>query len=208
MKGENLLQFTEALHSAAPVPGGGGASAVTGALGAALAGMVGNLTTGKKKYAAYEADIQEILKKAGKLWRELLDLAEKDAAAFEPLARAYGMPRNTPEESEERERVLQACLRGAVQAPLDMVRRIMEAVALHEELVVKGSAMMISDVGTGAALLRGALEGAAMNILVNTRLMSDRAYADELNMWTDQTVAEGIRRTEAIYRAVIEKLRS
>ena len=69
--GSNLDEFTAALSSKAAVPGGGGASALVGAVGVSLAAMVGNLTTGKKKYAQYEDDIQRILAEAEALRKEL-----------------------------------------------------------------------------------------------------------------------------------------
>jgi len=90
--------FLDELASSAPVPGGGGASAACGALAAALASMVANLTTGKKKYAQYEDDIQRILREAEAKRKELVSLADADAEAFAPLAKAYSLPKSTEEE--------------------------------------------------------------------------------------------------------------
>ena len=83
-------EFVTVLASKAPVPGGGGASALVGAVGTALGNMVGSLTVGKKKYAAVEAEMQELKAKADVLQKELLRLIERDAEVFEPLSKAYG----------------------------------------------------------------------------------------------------------------------
>ena len=94
-------EFVEVLASKAPVPGGGGASALVGAIGTALGNMVGSLTVGKKKYADVEEEMWELKKKADELQKELLHLIERDAEVFEPLSKAYGMPRETEEEKAE-----------------------------------------------------------------------------------------------------------
>ncbi len=93
-------EFVDVLASKAPVPGGGGASALVGAIGMALGNMVGSLTVGKKKYADVEADIIALKEKATALQGEFLRLVEEDAKAFEPLSKAYGMPRATEEGRE------------------------------------------------------------------------------------------------------------
>ena len=94
-------EFVEVLSSKAPVPGGGGASALVGAVGTALGNMVGSLTVGKKKYADVEDEIIECKKEADEIAKEFLELMDKDAEAFEPLSRAYGLPKSTPEEIAE-----------------------------------------------------------------------------------------------------------
>ena len=91
-----LAQFAEQLAAKTPVPGGGGASALMGALGAALGSMVANYTVGKRKYAAVEEEVQDILARMEELRKKLLELVEEDAAAFEPLSRAYAIPKDDP----------------------------------------------------------------------------------------------------------------
>ena len=95
-------EFVEVLASKAPVPGGGGASALVGAVGTALGNMVGSLTVGKKKYADVEEEMYQLKAKADQLQADLLRLIERDAEVFEPLAKAYGMPRETEEEKAEK----------------------------------------------------------------------------------------------------------
>ncbi len=197
-KDMTLSSFAEALASRAAVPGGGGASALAGALGAALGAMVGNLTVGKPKYAAVEEDMQELTRRAEALSRKLLGMADEDAAAFEPLSRAYSLPKDAP----GRDDTMEACLRRAAEAPLEILRRCCEAVELHEELAQKGSALAVSDAAAGAALCIGAMCGAAINVKVNTKPMKRRDYADEVNRKVDALMAEYGPRAQKVYEEI------
>lgn len=191
--------FLDALASRAPTPGGGGASALAGALGAALCTMVGNFTVGKKKYAAVEEDVKALMARAEDIRGRLLAQVDADAAAFEPLSRAYAIPKDDP----DREKVMEQCLRGAAAAPMEILRLSCEAIDLHREMLDKGSVMMLSDVGTGAVLCWGALYGAWLNVKVNTKSMADRAYAGAMNREADQLVNQYRKIAEQVYEAVM-----
>jgi len=200
-------EFTDALASGAPVPGGGGASALVGALGTALGSMVGNLTLGKKKYESVQDDIKAILEKAQLLKEQLLSLVDKDAEVFEPLSKAYGLPKNTEEEKRKRDEIMENALRMACSVPVEIMEKAMEAIALHEELATKGSRIAISDVGVGVLLCKSALMGASLNVFINTKLMKDRQYADEINSRVDEMLKSGIKRADAVYMEVESGLR-
>ena len=191
--------FLDALASRAPTPGGGGASALAGALGAALCTMVGNYTVGKKKYAAVEEDVKALMARAEDIRGRLLAQVDADAAAFEPLSRAYAIPKDDP----DREKVMEQCLRDAAAAPMEILRLSCEAIDLHREMLDKGSVMMLSDVGTGAVLCWGALYGAWLNVKVNTKSMADRAYAGAMNREADQLVNQYWKIAEQVYEAVM-----
>jgi len=173
--------FTEVLASNEPVPGGGGASALTGAVGTALASMVGNFTAGKKKYAEFEPDIQRILKEADELRITLLNQIDEDAKCFEPLSKAYGIPKDDP----KRDEIMEDALRLACTAPLAIMKTVAKAIELHAELAVKGSSLMLSDVGVGVLCCKTALMGASLNIFINVRLMKDTSYASNLKAETE-----------------------
>lgn len=190
--------FTEALASKAAVPGGGGASALAGAVGAALGDMVGELTVGKKKYAAVEDEVKALMRRAQELRVELLACVEKDAAAFEPLSRAYGIPKDAP----GRDEVMEKCLRDAAAAPLEILDLCCEAIELQRQFADKGSVLAISDAATGAALCRGALYGAAVNVKVNTKSMKDRAYAGRIDAHVDERLEKYGRMAEQIFADV------
>ena len=191
--------FLDALASKAPTPGGGGASALAGALGAALCTMVGNYTVGKKKYADVEEDVKALMARAEDIRARLLAQVDADAAAFEPLSRAYAIPKDDPTRGE----VMERCLRDAAAAPMEILRLCCQAIDLHREMLDKGSVMMLSDVGTGVVLCRGALYGAALNVKVNTKSMADRAYAEAMNNQVDELVNRYWKVAEQVYEAVM-----
>ncbi|NLG10368.1 MAG: cyclodeaminase/cyclohydrolase family protein [Coriobacteriaceae bacterium] len=174
-------EFIEVLASKEPVPGGGGASALVAAIGTALGNMVGSLTLGKKKYADVEEDIIALKARADILQDELLALGNKDAEVFAVLSRAYGLPKDTPEQQAEKTRIMEAALRECSDVPLRIMEKCCEAIELHREFAAKGTAIAISDVGVGVAFCRAALLGASLNIFINTKSMVDRDHAKELN---------------------------
>lgn len=178
--------FAQELAGKVSVPGGGGAAALVGAYGMALCSMAANFTTGKKKYAAYEEELQASLKEAEEIRIKLLDLVEEDAANFEPLARAYGIPKEEP----GREEALEKATICAVQPPMEMMRTICRSIELLERMEVTGSVMMISDVGCGALLAKAALESASLNVFINTKSLKDRALAESLETEADHMLEE------------------
>ena len=198
MRELNLNEFTKELSSGAPVPGGGGASALMGAVAASLCSMVGNLTSGKKKYAEYQEDIERIIARAVELNEEMLALIEKDAEAFEPLAKAYSIPKEEP----GRDEILEKALYEAALAPLEIVKKSKEAAALISELTVKGSRLAISDVGVAASACAACAKGASMNVYINTKLMKDRGVAAKLNEETLALVDEVCSLCDAAYNEV------
>ena len=201
---EKTLQvFTDELASKAPVPGGGGAAALVAAVGASLASMVGNLTVGKKKYADVEEDIRVILEKAETLRSELLRLMDADAEAFAPLAQAYAIPKDDP----KREETMQSALEKAAEAPLELMRTICRVIDLHKELLRKGSRLAVSDVGVGAACCESALMSASLNVFINTKSMTDRGYAEALNMQADTMLQLYCGMAENICEEVFRQLR-
>ena len=200
-------EFVEVLASKAPVPGGGGASALVGAIGMALGNMVGSLTVGKKKYADVEADILTLKEKATALQADFLRLVEADAEAFEPLAKAYGMPRETEEEKAEKARVMAIVLKDACAVPMEIMEKCCEAIDVIEEFAAKGSALAISDAGVGVVFCKAALLGASLNVFINTKSMADKEYAAALNEKADKMIADYSKKADEIFAAVNARLR-
>ncbi len=197
-------EWLASLASAAPTPGGGGASALVGAVAAALGSMVANLTTGKKKYAAYQEDIERLLRETASLSETLYGLIQADADAFAPLAAAYGIPKEDPRRAE----TLEAALGIAAAPPMEMLRTLSRLPILLEELADKGSRLAVSDVGCAAAFCASALSGALLNLLVNTRLMQDRQRAEALNLEAEALEKDGLIRCSAVLEKVKEGLRT
>ena len=196
-------EFLAQLSSSAPVPGGGGVSALVGSLAAALCAMVGNLTTGKKKYAQYQADIERLIAEAEESRDRLYEFIRKDAEAFEPLSRAYSIPKEDPDRDEK----LEAALIAAATAPLELLEEIEKLCSILDELLEKGSRLAISDVGVAAALTAAAAEGASMNIYVNTRLMKNKETAEEYDRKADAYVASIADRSRSVYEQVLALLK-
>ena len=203
---QNIDAFLTDLSSKAPVPGGGGASALVGALSAALTHMVGALTVGKPKYAAVEAEMNGLLARTEALQKRFLALMDEDAAAFEPLAQAYRLPKGTPEEIAEKTRVMEQALKCAVQPPMAIMEICAETFPLITLAAEHGSVVAVSDAGVAASFCRAALESASLNVFINTKSMQDRAYAEELNSRARQLLAQYGEAADEIVRAVIAKL--
>jgi formiminotetrahydrofolate cyclodeaminase len=203
---QTIDSFLSQLESKAPVPGGGGASALCGALCVALTHMVAALTVGKPKYASVEAEMAEVLSKTEALKERLLSLMDEDAAAFEPLALAYRMPKETEEQKNEKARVMDAALKSAAQPPMRIMEVCAEAMTWIAVSAEKGSAIAVSDAGVAAALCRAALEGAAFNVFINTQIMADREYAETLNFRARQLLAQHGDEANEVVRKVTARL--
>ena len=186
--------FVEILAGKDPVPGGGGASALCGAIGTALGNMVGSLTLGKKKYADVEKEIIALNDGAKAIEAQLLTLVERDAEVFAPLAAAY----RNPEDKE----TMEACLLEATLIPMEIMKQCCRAIELLQAYSQKGSRMAISDAGAGAAILRGALSAASLNVFINTASMADKQKAAALNDETEAMLREYCALAEDIFQDV------
>ena len=200
---KNLMEFTTELASKAAVPGGGGASALVGAVGVSLGNMVGALTVGKKKYADVEEDIKVLMEQAEELRVKLLDLIEADAACFAPLAKAYGIPKEDP----NRDAIMEDALKTACSVPMDIMRTVCEAIALMVEFANKGSALAISDAGCGAVCCKAALQGASLNVFINTKSMKDRETAEALEKEAQDLLDKFCPIADEIFDIVFQKIR-
>jgi formiminotetrahydrofolate cyclodeaminase len=203
---QTIQVFIQELSSKAPIPGGGGASALVGALSASLTHMVAALTVGKPKYAAVDEEMQELLNKTESLANRFLTLMDEDAAAFEPLAQAYRLPKETEAEREAKSVRMEIALKSAVQPPLDIMEACAEALPLIAFCAEKGSVVAVSDAGVAASLIRSALEGASLNVFINTQGMQDKAYAASLNARARELLTQYGAQAEKIYRDVSARL--
>ena len=207
VKEQTIGAFLAQLSSKAPVPGGGGASAIGGAMGNALGQMVAKLTVGKKKYAQAEDEILLLKERMEALQEDFAYLADRDGEVFAPLAAAYGLPGGTEEEKAYKAAVMEENLLAASLVPVDMMKKAMEMLDILEALAEKGSRMAVSDVGVGVQFTRAALLGAVMNVYINTKSMKNREKAEELNRYADKLVDEGTKKADRIYEAVLKGLR-
>ena len=202
-----IQEFLDVLSSKEPVPGGGGASALAGALGNALGQMVANLTIGKKKYALVEDEIKELAERMKGIQGQFSALADQDAKVFAPLAKCYSLPSGTEEEKAYKAEVMEARLLDASLVPMEIMEKASEMLEIMDILADKGSRMAVSDVGVGVQFIRTALLGAVMNVYINTKSMKNRGKAEEMNEKAERLIKEGTEAADRIYQKVLEQLR-
>lgn len=207
VKDQRIEDFTEVLSSKAPVPGGGGASSVAASVGASLGAMVCNLTRGKRRYAEVEGRVCEIVDELDRIRTDLLALADEDARAFEPLSRAYGLPRETDEERAHKAEVMEAALLAACEPPLKIMERTCDAIELVDEVSRIGSKIAISDAGAGAVLLSAALRAASLNVFINARSLADHDRAFDLESRAQELIDRGRSLADAAFERVERGIR-
>ena len=204
--GYNIEEYIKELASKTPVPGGGGASAVAGALSAALSSMVCNLTIGKKSFAAVEEDIKNILSDMNKHMERFIKLSDKDAQAFYPLSQAYSFKPQNEEEKSLHEANMEKLLFDAAIVPLDIMKEANSMLNSIDFLAKKGSKLAISDAGVAVGLLRSAVCGAMMNVVINIKYMKDRDIAQRLLDEASEILEDTMNKSDIIYREVLEVL--
>ncbi|HEV8263868.1 MAG TPA: glutamate formimidoyltransferase [Gemmatimonadales bacterium] len=175
-QGPTLDGWLEELAGGAPVPGGGSAAALAGALAGGLVAMVARLTVGKKAYAAAQPRAREIEAEADRLRAELRRLVDEDAAAYGGVNAAYKIPKDHP----GRVASIDAALVEAARVPLEVARRGARIFELAKEIANIGNKNAVSDARVAELLARAAVEGAVQNVLVNVNSLSDPAAGREL----------------------------
>lgn len=199
MRDLSLNEFSEKLFSKEAVPGGGGASALVGALAVSLGAMAANLTLGKEKYAEYTEELNANLKKAEKLRLRLLELIEEDAAGFGEINKAYKVkPRD--------EAQIEKALVSAATPPLKMMEAIKEVIDILIIFSDKTSVLVVSDVGVGAKFAEAALKSAYLNVVVNAALMKDEKTAAEIEEKADKLLHYA-KKADEVYENIVKQLR-
>lgn len=200
-------QFADALASSAPTPGGGGASAYVGALAAALAQMVANLTIGKPGYEHLDGQLKEKLLSLRQCQDILLDLVHEDAEAFNALVATWRMPKETPQQLRRRREAEEKALCGACEIPLKTMRVCAKVIELLDLLAHKGSHLVVADAGASAMLAKGALKAASLNVYINTSMMHDAAVADGFEAEADDLVSTFGYQADVIFDYVLHEVK-
>ncbi|WP_018267460.1 methenyltetrahydrofolate cyclohydrolase [Methylosinus sp. LW4] len=207
-KDETIGKFLDDLASERPTPGGGGAAAVMGAIGAALVSMVANLTIGKKNYEAVEEDLKAARAEAERVRAELTAAIDEDVVAFNSVMGAYGLPRATDDEKAARSAAIQAALKDATLAPLRAVKACFEVIVLSEAAADKGNLNVISDAGVAVLAANAGLRSAALNVYINAKAIKDREFAEKQIAEVEALLAAAADKTEAVYKVVRGKIGS
>ena len=200
--------FLEALASDAPTPGGGAAAAYVGALASARASMTGSLTLGKPAYAPVEGEVRSQLEELALLRGQLLELVEADERAFEPIGRAYRMPKGTEAERQARHEAIQAALAEASAVPIDCMRACIRVIDAADFLAEHGNRTALSDAASAAIIAKAALQAASLNVYVNAAIMDDRAQAAVFLDHADFLTERGVALADEVYNRVVGGLRA
>lgn len=190
-------EFVSVLASKEPVPGGGGASALVGAIGTALGNMVGSLTVGKKKYADVEQEIIALKAKCDDLEKQLLDQVPADAEGFAPLAKAYGIPKDDP----TREETLEKATLNACAVPVHIMELCCQSLDAIRVFAEEGSRLAVSDAGCGAVIVKAALQAASLNVFINTKSLKNRGEAERLNARCEEMLGTYCALADEIYES-------
>jgi methenyltetrahydrofolate cyclohydrolase len=204
----SIQTFLDDLASERPTPGGGGAAAVSGAIGAALVSMVANLTIGKKNYEAVWQDLEAVNAKAEALRAELIRAIDEDVVAFNAVMGAYGLPRATDDDKAKRAAAIQAALKDATLAPLRAVKACFEVIRLSAAAAEKGNLNVISDAGVAVLSANAGLRSAALNVFINAKAIKDRDFAEKQIAEVNALLAQAAETTETVYQTVRTKIGS
>ncbi|MCB0154267.1 MAG: cyclodeaminase/cyclohydrolase family protein [Anaerolineae bacterium] len=207
MSQEQSLQiFLDELASAASTPGGGGAAALSGAMGAALVSMVCNLTIGKQKFAAVEAEMKVFLAKSEALRARLTAMMAEDVQAFDTVMAAYRLPKETDAEKAARSAAIQESSKQATLVPLAAARACAEVIALCGPVAEMGNPNVVSDAGVAVLSAQAGLKSAALNVLINLGAIKDEAFVAKHQAELDQILNEHDQLAHEVYQLVKEKL--
>ncbi len=203
---QSVKDFIYDLNSAKPMPGGGSAAALCGAMGAALTGMAAHMTAGRKKYAGVEQKMCDIISETGTLQEEMMGMAQEDADMYTLVLEAYKLPKVTAEEEERRAQAIGEASRKAVNASLKVTDACNRIMKLACTVVMEGNRMLVTDGGASALLARACQRVAAYNVRINLNGVEDAAFREMAGQNLQQLLAEGELLEETVLKEVEKRL--
>lgn len=203
---EPLQVYLDDASSNKPAPGGGSVSACVGALGAALVGMVCNLTRGREKFADVEAEIVALVEASEAARDRLEQLLQEDTTAYNGVIVAYKMPKETADEQAARSQAIQDGLIIAADVPLEICRVAVEVCRLSKVAAGIGNPQAVTDAGIGAVLGEAAVVGAALNVRINLGSIKDEAYVAKAAAEIDEVQAEAAALRAEVLGITLSKL--
>jgi formiminotetrahydrofolate cyclodeaminase len=193
----NVKMFLDELASSSPAPGGGSVAALSGALGAALASMVCNLTIGKQGYEGTQDDILTILHKSEELRKHLTDLIDKDTDAFNDVMKAMRLPKETDEQKEHRQNQMQAAFKHAADVPLETARTCVQVMDVARDVAEKGNKNSISDAAVSVLMAQAGVQAAMLNVRINLTSIKDTKYAQKVSTEINELLQNAMEKTAA-----------
>ena len=198
--------FLDELASKASTPGGGSAAAIMGAMAAALVSMVANLTVGKLKYEAVDAEMQTMLSNSERLRLEMTDMIKADVDVFDHVMAAYALPKESDAEKTLRSQTIQSALKAASDVPLACAKLCAEVIGLCKPMSEKGNTNVISDAGVAVLAANAALRSAALNVYINIGAIKDEEFVNDRRQQLEALLAGSAELTEDVYELVKSKL--
>lgn len=201
LKNLSVEEFVSVTASDAPAPGGGSVAALAGALGAALAEMVTNLTIGKEKYADVEAEMKELSAKAAEIRNELIEGIQKDTESFNQYMAALKLPKGTEEEKAVRRETMQNGLKAAAKVPLEVAETAAKIFPIAEAVAKRGNTNAVTDALVATMMARTAVIGALFNVKINLGSIKDEVFVAELAAKVAELEKQAVESEKAILKA-------
>ncbi len=199
----SVSKFVEEVASDKPAPGGGSVSALGGALGAALAVLVGKATVGKEKFKDVQEEMERVVSRGTELHLTLNKLVDEDTEAFNQILQAYRMPKDEP---EVRSAAIQDALKRAAEVPLQTAKLSFEVLDLIIAVAERGNRNAITDAGVAALFAESAVRGALFNVKINMLSIKDEAVKQNLTNDMEEILAQLASKREAIIKVVEAEL--
>jgi methenyltetrahydrofolate cyclohydrolase len=200
----NIKMFLDELASSSPAPGGGSVAALSGALGAALSSMVCNLTRGKQGYETAQDEIKEILQRSEDLRKQLIELIDRDAEAFNEVMKALKMPKETNDQKEHRRQTMQNAFKHAADVPIETARKCTQILDVARIVAEKGNKNSISDAAVSALMAQTGLQAAVLNVRINLHSITDTEYVQKVSAELDELLQNAMQKSAEIL-GIVEK---
>lgn len=184
LSAQPLSVFLDGLASESPAPGGGSVAALAGSLGTSLAAMVCRLTIGKKKYLDVSDDMKRALQQLEDHRKTFTTLVDSDTNAFNKVMEAYGLPKESEDQRVLRTAAIQEATKEAALVPLEVMKHVIDTLAIVKTVAEKGNINSISDAGVSAIMLAAACEGASLNVQINLNSITDSEFVG----WREEEV--------------------
>lgn len=201
-----LRGFVDETASESPAPGGGSIAAALGALGAALATMVANLSSHKRGWDARWKEFSDWAEKGKAYHVELLRLVDEDTRAFNRVMDAFGLPKGSADEKAARKRAIQAATRYAAEVPLLVMKSALASMDVIRAMAEIGNPSSVSDAGVGALCARSAVMGAHLNVKINCAGLEDKAFVAEIQATAAELEARAVAQEGEILALVTSKI--
>ncbi len=201
-----MQDYLEALASDSPTPGGGSASALSGAMGAALVCMACRLTLGRKRFADFEAEIGDVLKRAEAVRQRLTALSVEDQEAFKEVMAAYRLPKADETQAATRRRAIHTALRRATTVPLEVASACSLVVAMANGIKAKVNGNVLSDLGSSALLAEAGLQAALLNVKTNLAGLADEGFSAEVRGQIGEMEKQARSDKEAVYQYCLRQM--